>query len=125
MPLVTTSPGLIPLQGLNHSVHELARKQVKSAHTAGFYTYVARQHASELIKFAVGGVEADVSQLRNVVDLAAAEECGGFRDVGNHTTSKPLPTCWALVRHVFHFLAQQVRLPFRPVSTTLLRQMPR
>lgn len=110
-PLLATPPGLVPLQDLNSSVHDVIKRQTKKSQSAGFYTYVAAQHAEELAQHAAGGFAADVSALRNVVHDAAAAAAGGFRDVGAHTTSTPLPTCWPLVRHVFHFLAQQVRLP--------------
>lgn len=97
------------MQDLNASIHEVAKRQTKRSQTPGFYTYVAVQQATELLALAAGGFQADVSALRNVVHETADAACGGFSDVGTHTTSKPLPTCWPLAQHVLHFLAQNVR----------------
>ena len=107
-PISTAAPGLISVQALCDSVREAAKRQTKKSQSAGFFTYVAAQNATQLLQLAAGGFQPDVSALRNVVHASAAEDCGGFRDVGNHTTAKPLPTCWPLVQHAFHFFAQQV-----------------
>eukprot|EP00892_Ulva_mutabilis_P010317 jgi/Ulvmu1/7658/UM038_0087.1 len=119
-PIATTTPGAIALPDLNDSVHEATKQQTKKSQSAGFFTYVAAQHAAELTALTAGGFRVDSSAVRNVVHAGAAAQSGGFRDVGNHTTAKPLPTCWPLVQHALRFFAQQVRffrllLPFRRV----------
>lgn len=86
-------PGEIDINEVNNEVHKAVSTQDKKSYSAGFYMFLV----NEILQAGcIGSKPLKHSQ----------KESGGFRDVGTHTTAEPLPTCWPLVEHVFHFLAQ-------------------
>eukprot|EP00892_Ulva_mutabilis_P000059 jgi/Ulvmu1/10053/UM059_0103.1 len=110
-PLVVavTEPKKVNLKKINSQVHQAVadcsavRKRHKKAHTAGFFHYLCTKVTQQQISPAA---HTERLQLFNMWHDAKA--AGGFRDVGMHTTSEKLPTCWPLVEQVFHFVADQV-----------------
>ena len=83
----------------------------KKSRTPGFFVHLAIQEADGLdMEHANSDQESSQSQqhVTTAVPLYDAKSCGGFRDVGKHTTAEALPTCWPLVEQVFHFIARQV-----------------
>lgn len=88
-----TGRGRVDIQGINRRVHQAALGLPVQSYTAGAFAVMASV------------AEANAGALRHPLRAKAA---GGFRDVGNHATAEPLPTCWPLVEQVFHFLVRQV-----------------
>lgn len=85
------NPGEVDIIAVNDQIHKGMYTQAKKSCSAGFYVYLATRAA-----LCQASPQHDYDK----------KQSGGFRDVGNHTTSERLPTCWPLVEQVFHFLAQ-------------------
>ena len=95
--------GEFTLQTILQRIPEVCEhmKLQKRHKTAGFYGMLVR-NSVKLHQHVSSGKKGDLK-------LEMDCDMGGFRDVGRHTETAPLSTCWPLVEQVFHCLGEQVR----------------
>lgn len=114
------------IKNVNDEVHRAVlecsgnRKRHKKAQTAGFYYDLVVRVVHSYQKQKAGWAQVASTPLALARLEYNPKASGGFRDVGGHTTAERLPTCWPLVEHVFHFLAQQVWTTATSVLSSLV-----